>query len=188
MSEGLDPNGRPQVPKLLTQQRLDRPPFDGPNNGFDQGAHPQSNGGIFGTHQAMDRFTAIIGEVERILEQMPPSQSASAAGPTSEISVLIRQILAIVSQSAEREETGLAFSQKVVQLLYKAQSQLGREIYVSLLERLCDASVQVAREATEWLLYAEDEVSAMCFPRRFLSLTPIPRFSASSMFLSRRCS
>lgn len=47
-----------------------------------------------------------------------------------------------------------------MQLLYKAQTQLGREVYVALLERLCDTSQQVAREATDWLLYAEDEVSS----------------------------
>lgn len=111
----------------------------------------------------MDRFTAIISEVERILEQLPPSQTPSAVPPSPEITILIRQILNIVSQSPDREETGLAFSQKVVQLLYKAQTQLGREVYVALLERLCDASQQVAREATEWLLYAEDEVRGILF-------------------------
>lgn len=89
---------------------------------------------------------------------MPPSQTAAALSPSHEISLLIRQVLLVVTQAVDREETALAFSQKVVQLLYKAPSQLGREVYVALLDRLCNASPQVSREATEWLLYAEDEV------------------------------
>lgn len=49
-------------------------------------------------------------------------------------------------------------SQKIVQLLYKTSSQLGREIYVALLDQLCHSFEEVAKEAITWLLYAEDEV------------------------------
>ena len=91
---------------------------------------------------------------------MPPAQTASSLPANHDISLLIRQILVIASQAADREETMLAFSQKVVQLLYKAPTQLGREVYAVLLDRLCEASAQVSKEAIEWLVYAEDEVSA----------------------------
>lgn len=50
-------------------------------------------------------------------------------------------------------------SQKIVQLLYKTPSQLGREIYVALLDQLCHSFEDVAKEAITWLVYAEDEVS-----------------------------
>lgn len=101
----------------------------------------------------------IVNELERLLEQMPPSQTASTLPPSHHISLSIRQIILIAGQAVDREETALAFSQKAVQLLYKAPTQLGREVYAVLLDRLCDSSPQVSREATEWLLYAEDEAS-----------------------------
>ena len=58
----------------------------------------------------------------------------------------------------EREDTALALSQRVVQFLYNSQSSLGREVYVILLDRLCESSPKVGREAVDWLLFAEDEV------------------------------
>lgn len=106
----------------------------------------------------------IVHELERLLEQVPPSQTATTTPPSHGISLLIRQVLVIAGQAVDREETALAFSQKAVQLLYKAPTQLGREVYAALLDRLCDASPQVSREATEWLLYAEDEASLRSMP------------------------
>ena len=100
----------------------------------------------------------IVNELERLLEQVP-SQTAATSPLSHDISLLIRQVLVIAGQAVDREDTALAFSQKAVQLLYKAPTQLGREVYAALLDRLCDASPQVSREATEWLLYAEDEAS-----------------------------
>ena len=49
-------------------------------------------------------------------------------------------------------------SQKIVQLLYKTTLQLAREIYVALLDQLCHSFEEVAKEAINWLIYAEDEV------------------------------
>ena len=52
-------------------------------------------------------------------------------------------------------------SQKIVQLLYKTPSQLGREIYAALLDQLCHTFDDVAKEAITWLIYAEDDVSVV---------------------------
>lgn len=71
----------------------------------------------------------------------------------------IRQVLQTSTRSVERDETALAFSQKTVLLLFKTTIQLGRELYVLLLQKLCETWPNVAKEATDWLLYAEDEVS-----------------------------
>lgn len=57
-------------------------------------------------------------------------------------------------------------SQKVVQLLYKTTSQLGREIYVAILDQLCHSFEDVAKEAITWLIYSEDEVSIGYFHRQ----------------------
>ena len=49
-------------------------------------------------------------------------------------------------------------SQKIVQLMYKTTSQLGREIYVAILDQLCHVFEEVAKEAISWLIYSDDEV------------------------------
>jgi hypothetical protein len=135
-----------------------------------------------GIHQAIDRFTVsdfilrcraiwalmtcaqqIINDIERVLEQLPPSQTATTLPSNHDVSLLLRQILVMLNQTAERDEVALAFSQKVVQMLYKAPTQLGREVYAILLDRLCEASAQVNKEAIDWLLYAEDEVRPCCY-------------------------
>ncbi|RKP10666.1 CCR4-Not complex component, Not1-domain-containing protein [Thamnocephalis sphaerospora] len=74
-----------------------------------------------------------------------------------DINVLMRQISLLAGQSRQRDEVALTFSQKVVQLLYKNDTELSREVYVMLLEHLCKISVKVDKEVTAWLLYADDE-------------------------------
>lgn len=71
---------------------------------------------------------------------------------------MVRQVLYIAAESVDHHRTPLLMSQKIVQLLYKTSSQLGREIYVALLDQLCHSFEEVAKEAITWLLYAEDEV------------------------------
>jgi CCR4-NOT transcription complex subunit 1 len=76
-----------------------------------------------------------------------------------DVKMIIRQIPVIATQSAYTDQTALAFSQKIVQLLYKSASNLGREVWVSILQRLCDLFTKVAKEVMQWLIYAEDIVS-----------------------------
>jgi CCR4-NOT transcription complex subunit 1 len=57
----------------------------------------------------------------------------------------------------------LAISQKIVQLLLKTPSQLGRELYSAVSEQLCTTFEDVAKEAIPWLIYAEDEVCNLLF-------------------------
>jgi hypothetical protein len=87
-----------------------------------------------------------------------PIQSMSLLSPNHDIRHLIRQVLYLASMSTDQTNTPLAMSQKIVQLLYKTPSQLGREVYVAILDLLCHSFEDVAREALRWLLYAEDEV------------------------------
>jgi CCR4-NOT transcription complex subunit 1 len=64
----------------------------------------------------------------------------------------------LAAESADRRQTPLHMSQKIVQLTYKTTSQLGREIYVAILDQLCHAFEEVAKEAISWLIYSDDEV------------------------------
>lgn len=89
--------------------------------------------------------------------QMPP-QSHASLPPNHDIRHLVRQILFLAAEATDRQRTPLMMSQKIVQSLYKTPSQLGREVYVALLDQLCHSFEDVAKEAITWLLYAEDEV------------------------------
>ncbi|OAX43815.1 Not1-domain-containing protein [Rhizopogon vinicolor AM-OR11-026] len=106
--------------------------------------------------EAMERFTAILRDLEGLIVQLP-IQSLAALPPNHDLRHLVRQILFVAANSVDRHRTPLLMSQKIVQLLYKTSSQLGREIYVALLDQLCHSFEEVAKEAITWLLYAEDE-------------------------------
>lgn len=99
---------------------------------------------------------ALISDLEKILatESVP---SLARLGPENDIRHIIQQIPLIAASSISRDETALGCSQKIVQLLYRSETALAREVYVHLLERLCTVFVKVAKEVTAWLVYAEDE-------------------------------
>lgn len=104
---------------------------------------------------SIDKFHEVAAEIQKIVSQTPvPSISALPAD--HELRDLIRAIVIIANQSVHRENTTLAIAQKVVQLLYRSTVQLGREVYVYLLQQLCDLSAKVDKEVKQWLIYAED--------------------------------
>ncbi|KAJ7582498.1 Not1-domain-containing protein [Mycena floridula] len=123
------------------------------------------------SHQdAMERFAAsfiiylkcddglivMTRDLEAVVAQLP-GQSLSVLPSNHDVRYLFRQILSLASQTAEPHRTPLLMSQKIVQLLYKTPSPLGREVYVALIDSLCRTFDDVAKEALTWLQYAEDE-------------------------------
>lgn len=98
----------------------------------------------------------LIAELEKYIATEATSALARL-GPESEIRQILQQIPLVAAGAAARDETALGCSQKIVQLLYRSENALAREVYVFLLERLCAISVKVAKEVTAWLVYAEDE-------------------------------
>lgn len=96
-------------------------------------------------------------DLEAALSQLP-MQSLAALPPNHDVRHIVRQILYLAVESSERHRTPLLMSQKIVQLLYKTSQQLTREVYVALLDQLCRAFEDVAKEAITWLIYADDEV------------------------------
>lgn len=99
----------------------------------------------------------MVKDLEALLLQLP-IQSLAALPPNHDVRQLVRQVLFLANESVDRHRTPLLMSQKIVQLLYKTPSQLGREIYVALLDQLCHSFEDVAKEAITWLIYAEDDV------------------------------
>ncbi|KAF8078158.1 Not1-domain-containing protein [Lyophyllum atratum] len=107
--------------------------------------------------EAMERFTVLTRDLEAIMLQLPVQSHEASLPPNHDIRHIVGQILALASEAGDRQRTPLMMSQKIVQLLYKTPSQLGRDVYVALLGRLCRQFEDVEREAITWLLYAEDE-------------------------------
>jgi CCR4-NOT transcription complex subunit 1 len=87
-----------------------------------------------------------------------PSVELSTLSQTHEIIPLIRQINMAASQFLSREDLSLWFAQKLVQSMFKMAVPLGLEIYILLLERVCEASKRVAKELATWLIFSDDEV------------------------------
>ncbi|KAF8589926.1 Not1-domain-containing protein [Ramaria rubella] len=133
----LVPTGYPSVSPAPEHQGQPTPAFLSPNEG-------------------MDRFNRLITELERILLQMP-AQSLSMLPPNHELRQFSRQVVLLAGQAPSPDEQALSFSQKIVQHLFKTQSQIVREMYVSVLDHLCQSFPKVAKEAIDWLLNAEDE-------------------------------
>jgi CCR4-NOT transcription complex subunit 1 len=96
-------------------------------------------------------------DLEAVVLQYP-TQALAALPSNHDIRHLVRQIMLLADEAGDRERTPLMMSQKIVQLLYKTSSPLGREVYVAVLDQLCRNFENVAKEAITWLLYAEDEV------------------------------
>ncbi|KAG6897848.1 hypothetical protein C0992_010336 [Termitomyces sp. T32_za158] len=107
--------------------------------------------------EAMERFNVLARDLEANLIQLPLQSHESTLPPNHDIRLIVGQILALANEAGDRQRTPLMMSQKIVQLLYKTSSQLGRDVYVALLGRLCRQFEDVEREALTWLLYAEDE-------------------------------
>lgn len=100
----------------------------------------------------------MVSKLEAILAEVPYT-SLAVVPPTHEIRNLVHRIVALSLEGGDRIRTPLFMSQKIVQHLYKTPSPLGREIYVALLAQLCQTFEEVAKEAINWLISADDDVS-----------------------------
>ncbi|KAI8976852.1 CCR4-Not complex component, Not1-domain-containing protein [Pilobolus umbonatus] len=107
-------------------------------------------------HTTLEMFAQCISDLEKAARQSNATQF-SALPPQSVIHVLIRQISMLALSSFDKAEAARTFAQKVVQLLYKSDKQLTIEIYVVLLEHLCEISPNVGVLVTSWLTHADDE-------------------------------
>ncbi|KAI8988678.1 CCR4-Not complex component, Not1-domain-containing protein [Pilobolus umbonatus] len=107
-------------------------------------------------HQMLERFTQYITELEKLVS-VTNVPHFSSLPVQHDIIHILRQIPLLAMSSFDKSEAARTFAQKVVQLLYKSETQLGREMYVILLERLCEISPNVGVLVTSWLTHADDE-------------------------------
>ncbi|KAG1775993.1 hypothetical protein EV702DRAFT_1230723 [Suillus placidus] len=136
-----------------------------------------------GRTSAREVRQTILRNLEGLIIQLP-IQSLAALPPNHDLHHLVRQILFVAASSIDHNCTPLHMSQKIVQLLYKTSSQLGREIYVALLDQLCHTFEDVAKEAIMWLLYAEDEDQQLA---KNLFTDPHPNLQNFAAGLIRKC-
>lgn len=120
------------------------------NVGFDSMAEQAS------AHQILERFTQYLAELEKLANQTNVPNYASLP-PLHAIRNLVRQVPLLALSSFDKVEAARAFAQKVVSLLYKSETQLAREMYVVLLERLCEVSPNVGTLVMYWLTHVDDE-------------------------------
>lgn len=107
--------------------------------------------------QVVDKLTALLEELDACVKRNV-ADSLTTLPPDHEIIAIVRQINVAASQFFVRDELALWFSQKLVNLLYKTEVTIGIEIYIILLERICEISKRIAKELTIWLLFSDDEV------------------------------
>lgn len=120
----------------------------------------QAPGGLLTAQQATEIFGQLMTELDKALADAEAAgiHAATSIPHDHEIHSVLRQLPVVASRSFVKDETTLSFSQKIVQFLYRSETALAREVYVALLQRLCDISAKVAKEVTAWLIYAPDEV------------------------------
>ncbi|WFD33892.1 CCR4-NOT core subunit cdc39 [Malassezia cuniculi] len=105
----------------------------------------------------LERFVVMAGELEVLLADAGEIQSLASLPSGHLVTQIAPHVARLVAQGAPRDETVLLLAQKAVQLLYRAQTTLAREVWVLVLEQLCELSLKVAKEVTAWLVHAEDE-------------------------------
>jgi CCR4-NOT transcription complex subunit 1 len=85
------------------------------------------------------------------------AKSVTSLNPQHEIHAVLHRAPLIVVQSYNRDEVARILSQRVLNLLFKHESQLALETYVLLLERICENSKKVSKEVFNWLLFYDDD-------------------------------
>ncbi|KAG7086666.1 hypothetical protein E1B28_002606 [Marasmius oreades] len=154
-------------------------------------APPDAMNITVGHQEAMERFQVMVRDLEALITQLP-IQSLVPLPVNHDVRFLIRNILTLADNAHERGRTPLAMSQKIVQLLYKTPTNLGREVFVALLESLCRSFDEVAKEAITWLLYAEDErkwntpVTYTLLRSQLISVSPLDQQLAKMLFMNPR--
>ncbi|WFC98612.1 CCR4-NOT core subunit cdc39 [Malassezia yamatoensis] len=107
--------------------------------------------------QTLERFLPLAAKLEQFFAEVGDSQSLASLPPNHFVRQVSLSLTELVQVATPRDEAILILAQKVVQLLYKSPSRLARDVWVALLEQLCEQSAQVAKEVTAWLVFAEDE-------------------------------
>jgi len=114
-------------------------------SGFDEkdqegGRRPMDTPGMQGQElsisQAVEKFNAILNEVENIVSRNP-NGSLSTIANEQEMNIL-RSIPFLINQSSSKVEVAMSFAQKIFNKLFDNESPLHTEILFSILESIAE--------------------------------------------------
>jgi CCR4-NOT transcription complex subunit 1 len=146
--------------RTLRTNMMNRPDVYGNYNNtptsFDGNQQQQQQQQQASAHQILERFAQYVNELDKLLS-VTNVTGFNSLPMQHDIVTLVRHIPLLAMSSFDKAEAARTFAQKVVQLLYKSETQLSRETYVILLERLCEVSPNVGVLVTSWLTHADDE-------------------------------
>jgi len=110
--------------------------------------------------EAVQTFQEFAARVDLTIASAP-ARSLSELPIDHPLRSCVGHVNHIISQVAQGDQpaAALGIAQKVVQLLYRSDLNLGRETYVNLLQSLCGLAPIVDKEVKDWLIHAEDSVS-----------------------------
>jgi CCR4-NOT transcription complex subunit 1 len=107
----------------------------------------------------------------------------SSVPPDHILKTTLRSLVEDLSKVPQRDEACMLCASRVVLMLYtNSESSFARDIFVTILTKLCEISQRTSKELSMWLLYGEDEV---CATRISLILAKIQR-SSYHLAYSRR--
>lgn len=117
-----------------------------------------TNRSINSLSEALLRINSLASDIERLVLTLTV-ESLADIDENHEIRGLINEILQMLRQASPslKDQLTLTFAQKTVAMLYRSESKLGRDLFVGLLEEICEMTPKVAHEVSQWLIYAEDE-------------------------------
>ena len=111
----------------------------------------------------------ILDEIDNICHMFSPSVVLTNLPPDHAVFQLLSQIPILINQSMSRTEVALAFAQRVFKSLYDSETPLYLDIRFSILETITSLNQKITKEITTWLLYLDEEVNHLNFPKNFLN-------------------
>ncbi|TIA98147.1 hypothetical protein E3P94_02595 [Wallemia ichthyophaga] len=140
----LQPQSQPEVVETMppTPQRVS--------------VDSNGNAGLINPQQSYERFNHLVVELEKSIINSQVDTS-DLLPPNSELRPLVQEVSILAYQSQNSEDISLSFAQRIVQLLYRAEGNLGREVYITILQHLCELSMKAAKEVTAWLVLSDDD-------------------------------
>ncbi|PLW31488.1 hypothetical protein PCANC_21076 [Puccinia coronata f. sp. avenae] len=178
---------QPQVPGL---DAIRSPALAKNTPNLTVGSSENANHSINSVSEALAQINSLAGGIERLVLTMTV-ESLAEIDENHEIRGLINEILQMLRQANPtlKDQLTLTFAQKSVAMLYQSETKLGRDLFVSLLEEICEMTPKVAHEVSQWLIYAEDErnynmpVTLVLITHRIISLADFDAQSALTLNL-----
>ncbi|PRP81377.1 hypothetical protein PROFUN_11064 [Planoprotostelium fungivorum] len=143
----------PHIQSNSTFSGFDEKDQEGGRRSMDQ---PGMQGQELSISQAVEKFNAILNELENIVSRNPNTSLASIANEP-EMASILRSIPFLINQSSSKVEVAMSFARKIFDKLFDNESSLHTEILFSILESISEVYSKLPKEITSWLMYSEED-------------------------------